>query len=239
MIRVADVDIFRLSDLVFDFQSDETNSYAISASNEEETSESDIGIDPKQSLYSRVNVVMQKEVTYIGANKYANMLIDKECLDSDWTENEIEFEPVHRKRTPKDFPAFQFGYLNRSDHSDFITASSVTDHTIKLAIALLSTAAGSSTDPNYSMSPGRTTAISEIRIQSNNLVTTPGVSLPANFQFFQDEAARKQISELTDKCANCGFVNWILNSKDLCGGRLDLRDKKGENRPNTEKTSFA
>ncbi|CAG7656907.1 unnamed protein product, partial [Allacma fusca] len=49
-IRVSDVDISGLSDFVFDSQSDETDSdTTTSESSEEETSHSDIGIEPKQS----------------------------------------------------------------------------------------------------------------------------------------------------------------------------------------------
>ncbi|CAG7830748.1 unnamed protein product [Allacma fusca] len=62
------------------------------------------------------------------------------------------------------------------------------------------------------MSPGRTPAGSEIRIQCNDLGTTPGVSLQAKFQFSQHGNLYFWLNN-TITCINQYFVHTISKFK--------------------------
>ncbi|CAG7720914.1 unnamed protein product, partial [Allacma fusca] len=131
-------------------------------------------------------IVKHKCATYFGANKCANELMEKDDLESDWTETE---SVVSSRKIPKRFTGFEFGYLNsvtdegdlEQEHGARTIIRSQSPNTFTASISEESPVANSTRSDNKQNLIGH--------VQRSSTGETQISILPDKFQLFSSDAA--------------------------------------------------
>ncbi|CAG7731697.1 unnamed protein product, partial [Allacma fusca] len=147
-------------------------------------------------------IFVKKIATYAGANKCADVLIECDKIDSDWTEPELE-QPTVRSRARKEFPGFELGYLNpNADSVDNNLIPSGSKHRASTE-EQLGEGSADSVEKN-----------SALPVQSQQIPLTPSchIQVPDTLQLFPESHHTQQRSDQLEKIVseNRKFYKLVL-----------------------------